>query len=502
MMKIPLFRVNQWLDSWEPIQNKTDELGLVPRYFYLASISLLKLRQLAGVHYRDKAVRKTQSKNAGYQRPLDQTRTRQISRFIGAGFPLSSTPSLDPSDFTDLIHPGWLPTSILVNVLREGDKRRRGGEQLVVPKDKLLHFENNGNGDFLVIPDELFTLEPTNDLPQLQPIEIIDGQHRVFAVDKFENFPDSYQVPVVIFDGLSESWQAYLFWVINVEPKRINTSLAFDLYPELRSQDWLERGETTKIYQEHRAQELTEIMWRHEKSVWRDRIELLGNRVSGHVSNASFIRSLTTSFVKKWTAPDKIGGLFGSIDKNNKILPWKRAQQAAFLIYCWQTLSEELTKAKVNWTLKLDGENPDENLPLALTSGKSLLSTDQGVRTIHYLFNLFCVKNYKNLELEKWYMPDISETPEEETINEALSELSRNEKISSFLQDLSKALIQNLDWRTSNAPGLSQNEQQQQSAYRGSAGYSLLRKRALEALSKSNNPEILAITNQLNADKS
>jgi hypothetical protein len=48
---------------------------------------------------------------------------------------------------------------------------------------------------------------------------------------------------LVAFHGLDLSWQAYLFWTINIKPKRINPSLAFDLYPLLRSENWLDKAE-------------------------------------------------------------------------------------------------------------------------------------------------------------------------------------------------------------------------------------------------------------------
>lgn len=499
MSRIPLFRVNQWLDSWSPVEKQ--ELGEVPHHFYLASISLLKLRQLAGVHKRDTAVRELRSKGAGYQRALDQSRSKQISRFIESGFPLSSDTSLNPNKYPSLVHPGWLPTSILVNVLTKEDTRYRGNKELRVRENRLLNIVNKNGQEYLEIPDDSFELNSNDDIlsSELQPIEIIDGQHRVFSVDKFDEFPLDYEVPVVLFNGLSESWQAYLFWVINVEPKRINTSLAFDLYPELRSQAWLERGENIKIYQEHRAQELTEIMWRNENSIWKNRIELLGTRVPGHVSNASFIRSLTSSFVRKWTDPDKLGGLFGSIDEKKRILPWKRAQQAAFLMFCWNILSGQIKVTNIAWINAFTQEKSNkQSLPEALVNGRSLLSTDQGVRTIHYIFNVFCLKNYENLHLDEWYMPNISLDPEDDNISEALNELNKNAELAQYLTDISKTLITNLDWRTSNAPGLSDEERQKQAAYRGSAGYSLLRKKALEALTKSDNSTIVTIAKALN----
>ena len=112
---------------------------------------------------------------------------------------------------------------------------------------------------------------------RIPPFEVIDGQHRLWAFDS--NSPsDNFELPVVAFHGLDISWQAYLFWTINIKPKQINASLAFDLYPLLRSEDWLDRAEGHAIYRETRAQELTEILWSHPRSAWYDKINMLGER--------------------------------------------------------------------------------------------------------------------------------------------------------------------------------------------------------------------------------
>lgn len=74
----------------------------------------------------------------------------------------------------------------------------------------------------------------------LPPIEVIDGQHRLFAFGETSDLPDDFELPVVAYYGLDVGWQAYLFWSINVSPKKINPSHAYDLFPLLRTQDWLE----------------------------------------------------------------------------------------------------------------------------------------------------------------------------------------------------------------------------------------------------------------------
>ena len=71
------------------------------------------------------------------------------------------------------------------------------------------------------------------DTSSCEPIEVIDGQHRLWAFEKQLDNAD-FELPVVAFVGLDISWQAYLFWTINIKPKRI------DAEPRVRSLSALE----------------------------------------------------------------------------------------------------------------------------------------------------------------------------------------------------------------------------------------------------------------------
>lgn len=492
---IPLLKVNQWLSSWSNKANLT-ELGEPPKYFYIASMSLAQLRVLSGVHQRTKEVRKKTSKEAGFQRELDTSRTRTIARYIQYGYPVSSDPKLIVNDSNGkLIHPGWLPTPFLINVLVKDDERWIGSERVKIKEQNLLSICKGDNGDdSLIIPDNF---ELTADLSEVEvkPIEIIDGQHRVFAIDEIENFSPDYQVPVVIFVGLSQSWQAYLFWVINVEPKRINPSLAYDLYPELRSEEWLENKEGGRIYRDHRAQELTDIMWRHPDSPWRDRIELFGNRVEGHVSNAAFIRSLASSFLKNAINKKNLGGLFSSIvlPRGRYVVSWKRAQQAAFLIQCWNKIKICASKISEDDAAKYQRGDSTNNkkevegrdLPALLASPVSLLATDQGVNAIHNIFNIFCIKKWEDLDFSSWQIKEYAAAPDEFNIELALKDLEENEKIDVFLTELADSLVNLFDWRTSGALNLTEDERKQKAAYRGGSGYTLLKNDVIAHLKDS-----------------
>lgn len=494
--QIPLLQVKQWLSSWELSDWVQPDLPEPPHEFYIASVPLKQLRDLAGVSRRQIEERKKGEKGAGYQRAHQTSRSRDIARYIKFGYPLSNQGGLNPDDHKKLIHPGWLPTSILVNIIQPGETRRRGGKEITLEKESSLSIQKEGNFHFLSVPN---SLENASYKGKLEPIEIIDGQHRLFSVDELngEILNDEYEVPVVFFNGLTESWQAYLFWVINVEPKKINTSLAFDLYPELRSQSWLESGEGIKVYQEHRAQELTEVLWRHNKSPWKDRIELHGNRVDGHVSNAAFIRSLMASFVRRWGADHRIGGLFGSIDRdgNEKVLPWKRSQQAAFLISCWTHIHTTVKSSKSEWATALKEEggrtqelfSENEFLKNTAFSGpNTLLATDQGCRAVFLVYNAMCQIAYSEIELETWESDEVSDKPNDEDVSVALEEFQQFNKAGNFLGEIADALINlGMDWRTSSSKTLSESESKTQAAYRGSSGYSLLQKECFKYLEKS-----------------
>ena len=126
-------------------------------------------------------------------------------------------------------------------------------------EDDLVTVEETGPGTVtLQLPDS-FTGSEWRPKGR-HPIEVIDGQHRLWAFES-NNRQVDYQLPVVAFHGLDLSWKAYLFYTINIKPERINASLAYDLYPLLRTEDWLERVEGPEVYREARSQELTQALW-------------------------------------------------------------------------------------------------------------------------------------------------------------------------------------------------------------------------------------------------
>jgi hypothetical protein len=203
------------------------------------------------------------------------------------------------------------------------------------------------------------------------------------------------------------------------------------------------------------------------------------------------------SFVRRWGKDNKIGGLFGSIDGNGveKVLPWKRSQQAAFLIASWTHLHNAVKKSDAEWVKALRDERAkNEQLfeqnefekNAAFSGANTLLSTDQGCRVIFIVFNAMSQLAYAELELEAWESDEVSDKPNDHDVSTALAEFDQLVKPNQYLKNISHILVNcGMDWRTSGAKSLSQSQSQMQAAYRGSSGYSLLQRECFKNLAES-----------------
>jgi hypothetical protein len=330
--KIPTIKVHQWLKAWDSVDFSPGQHRRKPLpHFFLFSLPAAELRSLCGIARRHSKDLTPRAADLGIQRQLDLERTEEIKRFVEYGYPwstLSEAKRRSPT-YHNLRKPGWLPTAILINILNAGEARQ--GKK--VATQDVVRIDEEANAIELPYSGWSEDWEPAAAFP---PFEVIDGQHRLWA---FCNDKDTsgYEVPVVAFHGLDISWQAYLFWTINIQPKRINASLAFDLYPLLRGEDWLDSDEAYSVYRETRSQELTEALWSHPASPWYDRINMLGEKQVPWVSQSAWIKSLLATLVRPWEGRrSRMGGLFGSrLQEDGEVLGWTRAQQAAFLIFGW-----------------------------------------------------------------------------------------------------------------------------------------------------------------------
>ena len=261
MRRVPALKVHQWLKGWNKIDfDPTEYRAKPPQHFYLFSLPARELRSLSGIVRRQAKNAQPRTEDLGIQRQHDPERSEEISRFVQFGYPWStlSDAKRASAEFNDLRKPGWLPTAVVLNILTATDER----DGLRVANGDTATIADDDGGCYLQLPYLKWAANWTPS--KVPPFEVIDGQHRLWAFDATSEFGD-FELPVVAFVGLDISWQAYLFWTINIKPKRINPSLAFDLYPLLRSEDWLERAEGHAIYRETRAQELTEILWSHPR---------------------------------------------------------------------------------------------------------------------------------------------------------------------------------------------------------------------------------------------
>lgn len=477
---IPALRVRQWLDAWEDVKFDPSAHRRRPlEYFYVTSIKASQLRALCDIHRRSSARKGSRKADLGVQRRHNKARSLEIAEFVRNGFPWSaiSQSSRKSGEFDDLKKPGWLPTAIVVNVLLSDDVREGGA---VAPED-LVNVIDDGEVARLVFPEGVSsTWRPK----KTAPIEVIDGQHRLWAFDESED--EDFELPVVLFHGLDISWQAYLFYVINIKPAKINTSLGFDLYPLLRTEDWLEHAGGPTIYRESRAQELTEALWSYPESPWYQRIDMLGDGGRRFVTQAAWIRSLLATFVKKWESTRvPIGGLYGApAGKDKAVLPWNRSQQSAFLIAAWMYVRDAIRETDAVWAKALrEGQLNLESDP-AFEGSTTLPNTDQGVRAILAIYNDLCFIQADALGLKSWHPSDFSEGTSEIGIRESLQSLRKRSDIDGFLRAVARGLA-TYDWRTYGSDSLTPSEKSAKARFRGSTGYRELREDVLRHLVSS-----------------
>jgi len=465
LQKVPILRFKQWVPEWD---NYEYSLGpprrKPPKFAYVFS---MKAKQLHAYSTTFKRKRDENDEAEGIQRFRDEKRTERIRRFVRYGYPYGDLkPSEQTEDKRHLLQPGWLPTSIVINILKSGDKRR--GKNL--KKGHIVKVSKSESGHSLILPKQSLLGENA-----LKPFEVIDGQHRLWAFDELhadELIPDDFELPVVAFHGLDIAWQAYLFWSINVSPKKINPSHAFDLYPLLRTQHWLMQNDDLSVYREARAQEITDWIYKFKESSWYRRINMLGEKGAGRVSQVAWVRSLVTSFFGTGKGRGRYG-LYNSpiYEDPEEPLNWDRSQQIVFLMEFWSLLKKSLGKdneEEWNIAFKKAKKNP-------FSDKSSMLNQDMGVKAIHSVLNDIFYSNCVDWGLDDWE-PQRGNEPEtsEEDIELSLTSL-RDQGFYNKLEEFADILSE-FDWRSLDGPDVRKSRalELEKRAYRGSGGYSLL----------------------------
>ena len=487
---VQAIKVHQWLPNWHNIKwQPLEHRSKPPEWFYVFSLPAHDLRRLSGVYART-TQREKAAEDLGIQRELDQDRAQEIGRFVEFGYPWSdlSERKRNSADFRDLRQPGWLPTAVIVNVLERADSRRGRS----VNTNDLVEVEDNKDGMATINLPAGFGREswsPTG----IPPIEVIDGQHRLSAFEDVKQ-DGNFELPVVAFVGLDLSWQAYLFYTVNIKPKKINASLAFDLYPLLRTEQWLEKFEGHSIYRETRAQELVDKLWASEESPWYRRINMLGTRGKKGLmaTQSAWVRSIMASFVKSWEGRGvRIGGLFGSrVGAHKTVLPWNLSEQAAFLIFVGNAVRRVIEDAKHEWAEELRNRVETEKGDAAFFGQHNLLNQDQGIRTLLQVTNDLCYMNADQLALDDLVSPKRRSGRDNESLLEAIAEFSESVDLSRFISELAEGLA-SYDWRASGCPGLTEEQRTLKASFRGSGGYRELRRDVLKHLVVSSSEAVV-----------
>lgn len=467
---VPALKFKQWLDIWDGYDFDAKAHRRRPDpHIYLFSMRAGELRKLCDVYRRQR----TADRAEGIQRARDESRTARIQRYVRFGYPYGDlkTPLRNDAN-APLRKPGWLPTSIVVNMLIDGDVRRG---KSVRAENLITVTEANGHYS-LTVPDGAEI-----SAGDLAPMEVIDGQHRLWAFDQDgadEPIPDDFELPVVAFNGLDIAWQAYLFWSINVSPKKINPSHAFDLYPLLRTQDWLEQVGELTVYREARAQELTETLFSHPQSPWVGRINMLGERGGGGVSQAAWVRSLSSSFFGTGRSGGQNGLFQGNLPHNDEPLEWTRSQQAAFLIQLWQDVEDAVNAGQHHWWVRCYGD-----ADRALHDKTSMLNQDMGVRALLTVSNEIFFENAEHWRLHTWDVPTSDEDEGEAAAVTGALESLQGAEFRDRMRELATGLAR-FDWRSSDGPDVSSEPEDvkiRKRSYRGSGGYAQLRLDILRA---------------------
>jgi DGQHR domain-containing protein len=189
---------------------------------YVASVDFKSIQEITYFDVRRRLQDERDiEKYLGIQRPLNGTRVKELNQYV---------------NFIDATFPG----TIIVSVENDYSWYDEETGEIVV--------SNTKRGD---------------DKPSI-PIRnvgrVIDGQHRIAGLEKFDaSGSKNFDVIVSFFVGSDISDQAYVFATVNLEQTKVNKSLAYDLFELAKSRSpyktchniavALDRLETSPFYQ-------------------------------------------------------------------------------------------------------------------------------------------------------------------------------------------------------------------------------------------------------------
>ncbi|MDO6620403.1 DGQHR domain-containing protein [Shewanella sp. 6_MG-2023] len=196
---------------------------------------------------------------SGNQRELDDKRSKEIAKYI------------DSTEAT-------FPNSLILgaNVDKNGS--------FVTDKDKRWRIEEKDGSLFLVIPSDE------------KVATLIDGQHRLSGFKYSDR--KNMQLLCSVFIDLPAPYQAYIFATININQKKVNKSLAYELYGFK-----LEDEEKEKWSPEKLAVYITRKLNKHS-GLLRDKIKL-GAAVEGGDDGIISLSTIVDGILKLITSNPK-----------------------------------------------------------------------------------------------------------------------------------------------------------------------------------------------------
>jgi DGQHR domain-containing protein len=176
-----------------------------------------------------------------------------------------------------------MPTAVLLNL--------RG-------RDAVKKIEIDAQGDAWLVLDE----------DTKEVLYVVDGQHRILAVDKlYREEPDrwaAFRIQFVLMVGATTQEEMEQFYVVNSTAKSVRTDLALDLLKQRADADGrvmeqaIERGERWKI----QAQAIVERL-NGASPIWKGKIRLANeDKGDSIIPAASFVNSLKSVLASPFVA--------------------------------------------------------------------------------------------------------------------------------------------------------------------------------------------------------
>lgn len=120
---------------------------------------------------------------------------------------------------------------------------------------------------------------------------VIDGQHRLWGIERSEH-PEDFYLPVVLMFDLTVAEEAYIFSTINSNQRKVDPSLIYDLFDV-----------STYRSPQKTAHEIARVMNSATSSPFYNRLKMLGKKASDQdkatLSQGTFAKSILMLISKK-----------------------------------------------------------------------------------------------------------------------------------------------------------------------------------------------------------